>query len=275
MESNISVSKRSLVNFFILTLSFSWLFWLPGVLASYNILSTPVPNVVWVVIGAHGPLFASFTLAYRSGGKPAIVDLFRAGFNVRMGAAWWILILGAPAIFAGVAVWISTLVSDFQMDTTLLMQPLMIAPIFLYMFFLGGSVQEEFGWRGYALPHLLRIGTPIVASLILGLIWGVWHVPLFYIAGFSQASMAFGVFLSLSVAFSIIFTWVYIRTKHNVFSALLLHAAINTSMSIFPPIEQRVGGNQMAFTYLMGIYWSVTLVIVVRERSMWFKKVPK
>ena len=127
----------------------------------------------------------------------------------------------------------------------------MILPTFLFMFFLGGSVQEEFGWRGYALPRLLKIWNPLVSSLVLGVVWGVWHLPLFYISGTSQFYMPFGIFFLLTPLFSLVNTWVYLRTGRNLFSALLLHTAINTSLSLFPPFEPVIGGNQLSLTYLL------------------------
>ena len=258
-------SSRSLSWFFLFTFVFSWLSWLPAVLASQGRLSSPLPNMVWVIIGAHGPLVASLVLAHRSGGWQAVWQMIRSGFHLRMDAKWWLAILLIPVMLTGLAVWLNVLLNRYQPDTSLLSQPLLILPTFLFLFFMGGSFQEEFGWRGYALPRLLSRWTPLLASLLLGAVWGVWHLPLFYITGVSQSFMPFAVFWLLTVAFSILFTWLYLRTDRNLFSALLFHTAINTSLSLFPPIELRAGGNQMALTYLMIAYALLALILVVLE----------
>lgn len=254
-----------LIWFFILAFGFSWLLWLPPVLSSFGFFALPVPNMVWVIIGAHGPLFASLVLTYRSGGWPAVKQLMRSGFNLRMTAGWWLAIIFIPAVLAGAAVWINVVLNDYQPDPAMLTQPLLIVPTFLFLFFLGGSFQEEFGWRGYALPRLLTKWTPLIASLVLGVVWGVWHLPLFHISGVSQSFMPFGIFLLLTIAFSVLFTWLFLRTSRNLFSALLFHTAINTSLSLFPPIEQRIGGDQMAFTYLMVAYGCLAVLVIVKE----------
>jgi len=273
MDNPRSTSTNSLIWFFVLAFGFSWLFWLWPVLASRGVLSLPIPNMGWVLIGAHGPLFASVVLTSRSGGWAAVKKLIRSGFDLRMKLGWWLAIILIPFALAGIAVWVNVALNGFQLDTTLLSQPVMIVPTFLFMFFLGGSFQEEFGWRGYALPRLLSTLNPLMAGLVLGIIWGVWHLPLFYISGASQSFMPFGIFLLLAVFFSIVFTWVFLRTSRNLFGALLLHTAINTSLSLFPPIEARIGGNQMALTFLMIAYLCVSGLLVIKEPAFWMKKV--
>jgi uncharacterized protein len=265
-----SITNKSLISFFVWAFVFSWLFWGIAVLGSIGIFSLPFPNMVLVVIGAHGPLAAAMGLTYKSGGWRAVKGLLRSGFDLRLGLIWWLVILSLPFLLAALAVQINVAQSGFQPDTTLLSQPLLILPTFLILFFLGGSFQEEFGWRGFALPRLLETWNPAAASIILGAVWGVWHLPLFHIADTSQVYMRFEVFFVLAIAFSVLFTWFYLRTNKNLFTALLFHTAINTSLSVFPPIEQKLGGNQAAFTYLMLTYVLVALGVIFTDRSRWF-----
>jgi uncharacterized protein len=272
MTNSRTPSNHFLLSFFLFAFGFSWLFWLPAVLSSFGLLSLPFSNIVWVAIGAHGPLFASLILSYRSGGWVAVKQLVRSGFDLRMAPVWWLAILFIPVTLAGLAVWANILLNGYQPDTTLLAQPLMIVPTLLFLFFLGGSFQEEFGWRGYALPGLLTKWNPFIASLLLGAIWGGWHLPLFYISGVSQSFMPFGIFLLLAIAFSVLFTWFFLRTGRNLFSALLFHTAINMSLSLFPPIEQRIGGNQTALNYLMVAFAFVAVLIVIKEPAFWQKE---
>ena len=272
MENPKSSLTHSLLWFFLLAFGFSWLFWLPAVLASFGLFPLALPNMVWVVIGAHGPLVASLALSYKSGGWVAVTQLVRSGFNLRMALGWWLSIIFIPIILAGITVWVNIHLNGYQPDTTLLRQPLMILPTFLALFFLGGSFQEEFGWRGYALPRLLSLWNPLIASLFLGVIWGFWHLPLFYISGVSQSFMPFGIFVLLATMFSVLFTWFFLRTNRNLFSALLFHTAINTSLSLFPPVEQKFGGNQMALTYLMIAYACVSALIIIKDPALWHNK---
>ncbi len=272
IEDDTKKTTTSLKTFFLLTFTFSWFFWLIAIIASLKLSSILLPGLAWVVIGAHGPLAASLWLTYRAGGLSSIKELLTSGFALRMRFTWWIVILALPVIMAGAAFWLNSSTSSYQPDTTLLNQPLLIIPNLFFMFFLGGSFQEEFGWRGFALPRMLSIQNPFEASLLLGVIWGFWHLPLFFISGLSQSYMHLGYFLLLTVAFSFIFTWIFIKTVCNLFSALLLHTTINTSLNIFPPIEQITGGNQKAFIYLSLLYLAAALILVAKNRSFWFAK---
>jgi uncharacterized protein len=201
-----------------------------------------------------------------------VMKLLRDGFNLRMRPVWWAVLIIGPVALAGVAVLLSFAFHDYRPELMLLQQPWLIPLIFLYMFFVGGSMQEEFGWRGFALPRLLAIQSPFLASLTLGLIWGAWHLPLFYIDGVSQEHMSITVFVLLSLAFSILYTWAYVRTNFNLFSALLLHAVINTSLNIFPTVELEAGGERSAMAYLLALYALVALIVVVREKTLFFSR---
>lgn len=264
-------SNKSLISFFVWAFAFSWAFWGIAVLGSLGVFTLPFPNMVLVIIGAHGPLVSSMALTYKAGGWTAVRKFLRSGFDLRLGLIWWLVILSLPFLLAALAVQINVAQSGFQPDSTLLSQPLLILPTFLMLFFLGGSFQEEFGWRGFALPRLLEKWNPLIASNVLGAVWGLWHLPLFHIADTSQAFMRFDVFVFLAIGFSVFFTWFYLKTGNNLFTALLFHTAINTSISLFPPIEQRVGGDQTAFLYLMVFYALLALVLILANRSKWFE----
>jgi membrane protease YdiL (CAAX protease family) len=203
-------------------------------------------------------------------GWAGIKSLLKSGFKMRISPAWWLIILILPAVLSGLTLWANVSLNNFQFDKSLLIQPYMIPIMYLMMFFIGGSFQEEFGWRGYALPRLLEKWNPLNASLILGAIWGIWHLPLFFIPDTGQYFMPLGIFLILVEAFTVLITWAFLRTGRNLFSALLFHTSINTMLSVFPPIEKIVGGNQMGFTYLTIAYVVTALVIIFKERALLF-----
>ena len=111
--------------------------------------------------------------------------------------------------------------------------PLAVLNLFAVLL-LGGPSGEEFGWRGYGLPGLqARMGWR-PASLILGLLWGVWHLPLLFVADTVQAHMTPGLFLLGTVAMSVIFAWLALHTRGSVAAALVLHTAINYWPAIVP-----------------------------------------
>jgi hypothetical protein len=111
---------------------------------------------------------------------------------------------------------------------------LMTVVNFFLILLLGGPMGEEFGWRGYALPVLQdRFGWR-AASLGLGLVWGAWHLPLFFIDGTSQTHIPLALFALSVVAMSVLFAWLVNHTAGSVVGALLLHTAINFWSAVVP-----------------------------------------
>ncbi|HYG56634.1 MAG TPA: CPBP family intramembrane glutamic endopeptidase, partial [Symbiobacteriaceae bacterium] len=149
----------------------------------------------------------------------------------------------APAAVAGVAVLVHALpgmgpAASLQVEMpgqVAGLSPWVLAPIlFLVNVFLGGALCEELGWRGFMLPRLQERYGPARASLVLGVTWGLWHLPLFFIAGTVQSRIPFLLFLLSTCASSFLFTWVSDRGRGSVLLAVLLHAAINTTASVAP-----------------------------------------
>lgn len=93
---------------------------------------------------------------------------------------------------------------------------------------------EEFGWRGYALPRLQARHGALAASVVLGLLWGLWHLPA-HVAG-GVVSVEFAKFIARTVALSIVFTWLFNATDGNVWSAVLFHAAHNVAITVVGPV---------------------------------------
>lgn len=92
----------------------------------------------------------------------------------------------------------------------------------------GGSLGEEMGWRGFLLPRLLGKYRPLSASLILGVIWAIWHAPVDLTAGFLlHGPAAILARLIWTMPLSVLFTWFYVKSGGNLLVALLLHTSIN------------------------------------------------
>ena len=89
-------------------------------------------------------------------------------------------------------------------------------------------VGEEIGWRGYALPRLMDRFRALPASLILGVLWAVWHLPTFFLQGTAQSHFPFPAYVLYTSSLSVLFTWFFFRTKGSVLVAWFLHGAINT-----------------------------------------------
>ncbi len=88
-------------------------------------------------------------------------------------------------------------------------------------------IGEEVGWRGFLLPYLLQRYSPVTSSLIVGIIWAVWHVPNFLIPSFPHYGLPFSAFVLMTTAFSMLFTWIHLRTNGSLVVAVIFHGALN------------------------------------------------
>ena len=139
---------------------------------------------------------------------------------------WYLVALGLPAALALLAAGLYVLVGP---GTSIQLGRLSVLDFVLILLVVG----EELGWRGYALPKLLETRSPLVASLIIGVLWGLWHLPTFFIAGTPQFNQPIVAFLVLTTAYSILLSWVVLHARGSVLIATLFHGAINVFQGFF------------------------------------------
>jgi len=134
--------------------------------------------------------------------------------------------------------------------------------LFAHTFFMSGGITEEPGWRGFALKHLLKKRTPLVATVVLWLFWTIWHAPMKFGPPATHPPVDVLIeWLSL-LPISFIFTWLYLRSNGNLMCAALLHTSMNTA-SAFIPIT--TGSN-----ILLGVIFLFCLVSGRMWSRMWF-----
>mgnify|MGYP002338799722 CR=1 FL=1 len=133
------------------------------------------------------------------------------------------------------------------------------------MIFGGG--QEEFGWRGFLLPNLLKKFNPFIASLIVGGFWFIWHLPLFFIKGSPQAQLPTIWYLVNIIALSIILTFLnIIVSNRNIIPALILHGGVNISQNYF---NIHAAKAYYLFAFINVI---IAFVLIIKDQNFWFKK---
>lgn len=125
------------------------------------------------------------------------------------------------------------------------------------------SLGEEFGWRGFALPRLQKRLSALNSSLILGVIWGIWHYPGFLIGAGVPLDMPFAVFVLWTVLAAILMTWVYNNTGGSVLSAILMHSAANATFNYLPMLPEFVG-QMTTFSVFLGLLTLVVVLVVHR-----------
>ena len=206
------------------------------------------PLMLLLVAGGVGPAVAEVILIFRARDKAQWRDYWQRVFDVRRISAGWyaVILLTFPALNA-IAILLSVLTGgpqpEFNTARRLLSEPWAILPfaIFILVF---GPLPEELGWRGCALDGLQAKWSALTSGLILGVMWALWHLPLFFMKGtFQHDEIGFGTlnfwsFCLGTTASSILFTWIYNNTNRSTLSAILFHFTINFSGEFFSPSEQ-------------------------------------
>jgi membrane protease YdiL (CAAX protease family) len=226
--------------FLLLTLGWSWLWQFPVAFAGWE-GSTP-PAIAVRIIGGVGPALFGLGLLYLAHGESDRRDYWRRLLDVRrIGAAWWLAILLLKPTLELLAAAGDLLTGGSGLGlaaaATILEDPLQLVPLAIFILFFG-PLPEELGWRGYGLDRLQTRYNPAAASLLLGLVWALWHLPLCVMAGTPQAEFGlltwpFFRYMLQVVASAFVHTWVFNHTGRSTLAAVLLHFSGNAAGELF------------------------------------------
>jgi membrane protease YdiL (CAAX protease family) len=232
-QSETRIGRHPLIWYFALTYAFSWPFWLLSHLAGGTLA------IVFIVIGGFGPMTAAAIIISRTGGS--LSEWLRSILRWRVSWLYYAYALGLPVLLA-VILNLALAALGRQPDLSLVVDriPAYVQTLLLTAVIFGG--QEEPGWRGFALPRLQQRHSPLVATLILGLGWGIWHVPLYGPAGFV---------VPLVLAFY--YTWLYNKTS-SVLLCILLHASFTPAQDhLLLTADSPLVDVVLLATYLLGV----------------------
>jgi membrane protease YdiL (CAAX protease family) len=170
-------------------------------------------------------------------GRAALSDLFARLFRWRIGLVWYVApVIGIWALSLAAALLSTALFGTTPPAFPAVAQWPSLVWLGLTAFLIDpGPLGEELGWRGFALPRLLERFNGLSAALILGTIWGIWHLPAFFLSGMPQSQFSFGTFLVSIVAASVIITYVVNRSGGSVLPAILVHWSNNRFADSTPP----------------------------------------
>jgi len=223
-------NNKNLILFFLFTFLWSWIFWLPGVLNSQGTIQIheAIPFFLGI-FASFGPSIMGIVITYKERKKQGVKSLLKRAWQWDFNKLYLI-----PVIFLGFAIallslWMSGLIEIFPADYVKYSPFLQIVMDFFAILFIGGPLAEEFGWRGYALDELHKKRSRITSSLIIGVLWSLWHLPLFFITGTSASNIPIYQFLLSNTLISIFYSWIYMKTKGSLSAAILLHLMLNLS----------------------------------------------
>jgi uncharacterized protein len=234
--------SRSILAFFSLTLLLTWGFWLAATVAPGGFGSTAYPRAgvpaLLFYLGVFSPAFVAIALTRRERGWDGVRALLRRLFAADVRLRWYLFAIGyMAAIKLAAAVVYRAITGTWphfgDAPWILLLGATLLSTV------VGGQSGEEIGWRGYALPRLAsRMGLG-AASVLLGVIWASWHLPLFYIEGIPTTGASFPLYLIQVTALSVAVAWLYWHTGGSLLLTMLMHAAINNTTEIVPSIVDR------------------------------------
>ncbi|MDJ0756301.1 MAG: CPBP family intramembrane metalloprotease [Ardenticatenaceae bacterium] len=270
------IKQYQITLFILLTLLLSWFPWYTGI----------APEAM-----AMGPSLAALILVLIVGGKSGLLDWLRPFGRWRASLSIWSIAIFGPAILYLCGLGLYLLLGGTAPPFTMIREELNLIPLYLILVVLmpwNGPIGEEFGWRGFALPKLQHRYGPLAASLIIGTVWGVWHLPSFFapqgVIGAIAATLGMIFLIPYvlgTIANTVIMTWLYNKTKGSALIAgIVWHAAINFWAPILLSDSSLAAANEgtnlptiapsLYLTVLaVQVLAAVVLVLVTRGKLGW------
>lgn len=263
---------REVLAFFALTFVATWACFL-AVAFMGGFPAGPGPRIglhLLVLLGTFAPSLVAIALTARAAGTEGVRALVGRLFAWQVQGRWYAFAAGYWVTLKLVVALLHRLVVGawprFSGESWLVM-----AGATVFSTVSGGQAGEEIGWRGYALPRLAARWGLGSASLVLGVVWAVWHLPLFYVPGADSFGQSFPMFLLQVIPVSVAIAWLYWRTGGSLLLTMLMHAAINNTNLV--PSATLTRGDPLALTRLpaawlaLALLWAAAAWFLVRMRG--------
>src|SRR5215218_290149 len=267
------LARYPLSFFFLMAFAFTWIAWSPWVLSEDGLgllpyqLGDTASGLLNTAAIFLGPTVSALIMTATTEGRVGIRRLLGRIVLWRVGLRWYLFaFIGVPLVMTLGAIIVLGGLASLQ-----LLGPgyvLTYLVTFVFVAVLGGPLFEEIGWRGFALPRMQPLQGPLVGSLILVLLWALWHLPEFMVPTWAASSggsspLAIVKFVLFAITSTIILTWVFNNTKGSVLMAILVHASIDVP---FLPFSVLLGPSEAMNGMLLG-FGAVALVIVALTRG--------
>ncbi|MGK7870541.1 CPBP family intramembrane glutamic endopeptidase [Falsiroseomonas sp. E2-1-a20] len=227
--------RNPILAFFAITFGISWglavIFWILKSLGLgfLNDEQPGLPARILFLLAVWGPNFSAVLVTWMIGGPGALRDLFSRLSPRRAGAGWWATAVLLPLGLLAISVLMAKPFADVGF-ARLAADSWTALLTFLGLSLIGGPLGEELGWRGFALPRMIKRMTPLTATLLIGLAWGAWHLPVLVVPQIQQAFLPPGfpilAFPLYTTAASVLIGWIYLRGGQCLWLAVLFHLVL-------------------------------------------------
>lgn len=219
-----------LIRFFFIAFLIAWSFFITASFVSDDAQLSTLSRLL-IFMGAISPgLVAVFLTAITKGGEGVKLLIKKISFkDTRL--IWYLFAVTFIAFIKGLAALVYFLLYNSWPQVGTTSWYVMLFGIAVSMWAQAG---EEIGWRGYALPLMSKRFGLAMASILLGIIWAIWHLPLFYIVAADTFHQSFPLYLLQVTGLSVIMAWLFWKVNGNLLPLMVFHAAINNTKDIVP-----------------------------------------
>ena len=245
---------KKIIFYISITFIFSWSLWGLSILSQNNIL--PEIFQLFGMFAIFGPLVAFIILTKQETTlKKKLKELF-----ISTNISIYLFVIITPFILSGISylVYYNTAANPERIEFNIVV----FLVTTLMILFIGGPI-EEFGWRGYLLPKLRTRYTFIISALVVGVIHGIWHLPLHFMEGTVQSSIPILEFIGITILTAFMYSFIYEFTK-SIIPMIILHLTANLSSALFPYYYNSQGRYTLFVLYVI-----VDVVLII----IYFKKV--
>ncbi len=227
---------KKIYTYLTLTFLWSWINWIIGL----NYLSNGIDHesigkfLTFFFLGVYGPSISGIITTLLFDRLSGILNLFKKLIIWKVSFVNYLYLLLLPIVFVIVGIGIYDLfigpIGKFDQNGFFTIPTILLAGLF------AGPLGEELGWRGFLLPEFQKIFTNLKSALIIGIIWFIWHIPLFWapfgtlVSGSSLTILPILTYFLMLISLSIIITWLVISSRGSVLIAILFHLSINAGI---------------------------------------------
>jgi membrane protease YdiL (CAAX protease family) len=202
------VKRHPIITFFVLTYVLTWAIESPLVFLTDSVTDTQ--GLVLVILASNVPSVVAIVLTASVFGRGPLRKLLARLLIWRINPLWYLVVFLGPVVLTGGVVALNALLGGPALS---LGMPLLgVLGMLAFSLVPGSALGEEIGWRGYALPRLQSRMSALGASLIIGPIWALWHLPLWLTGTPGRTPTLYAAFVISTIALSVILTWVYNST---------------------------------------------------------------